>query len=69
MPLMGVGSRLSPQSWLEGAAGLSPSICRVLSMSSTAAEAGDAGEHPQKHAVCRGGAALGQRQRQEGGKY
>lgn len=38
-------------------------------MSSAAAEAGDAGGQPGEHAVCRGGAAPGQRQGQEGGKY
>lgn len=57
---MGVGSRSSPQSWLQRERlVLSPSICRVLSMSGAAAETGDAGEHPGEHAVCRGGAAQG----------
>lgn len=37
----------------EGAAGPFPPICRVPSVSSAAAEAGDAGGHPWEHAVCR----------------
>lgn len=59
----GLREQLAP----EGAAG--PFPIHLPSMSSAAAEAGDAGGHPWEHAVCRGGVAPEQTQGWEGGKY